>query len=274
MILKPKDIAVTPNDEVFLNKIQLILDEHLSDSNFNSDTFSTYYIYVYGFGTEIGDFTLDISCIPLISPPTNDLCNDAIPVNCGDSISGSTDEATINNAPLAFCGTGNGAPGIWYVIDGTGDDINVSLCGSSFDTKIQVYEGGCDALTCIGGNDDACGLQSDFSFRSDTFSSYYIYVYGFGTMTGDFTLDITCTPPPPLPTNDDCSSASLIGCGDSVSGTTVGATIVDAPLVGKKNEIANNTQPIKNTIGNGNAPSNSFSGMLTFLGSLEFSLAL
>ncbi|HZJ19938.1 MAG TPA: response regulator, partial [Pricia sp.] len=38
-ILKPKDIAITPNDELFLNSIQLILDEHLTDSEFNSETF-------------------------------------------------------------------------------------------------------------------------------------------------------------------------------------------------------------------------------------------
>ena len=38
-ILKPKDIAITPNDELFLNSIQLILDEHLTDCEFNSETF-------------------------------------------------------------------------------------------------------------------------------------------------------------------------------------------------------------------------------------------
>ncbi len=40
LILKPKDIAISPGDEVFLNKVQGILDEHLSDPEFNSETFS------------------------------------------------------------------------------------------------------------------------------------------------------------------------------------------------------------------------------------------
>lgn len=40
LILKPKDIAVTPSDEIFLNKIQQILDENLMDSEFNSTAFS------------------------------------------------------------------------------------------------------------------------------------------------------------------------------------------------------------------------------------------
>ncbi len=39
-IIKPKDIAVTPNDELFLNKIQQILDKHLSNPDFGSETFS------------------------------------------------------------------------------------------------------------------------------------------------------------------------------------------------------------------------------------------
>ena len=40
LILKPKDISITPTDEAFLNKIQQILDKHLSDPNFNNANFS------------------------------------------------------------------------------------------------------------------------------------------------------------------------------------------------------------------------------------------
>jgi DNA-binding response OmpR family regulator len=40
LILKPKDISITPTDEAFLNKIQQILDKHLSDPNFNTANFS------------------------------------------------------------------------------------------------------------------------------------------------------------------------------------------------------------------------------------------
>lgn len=40
LILKPKDISITPGDEIFLDKIQSILDEHLSDPEFNSEAFS------------------------------------------------------------------------------------------------------------------------------------------------------------------------------------------------------------------------------------------
>ncbi|WP_055395195.1 two-component regulator propeller domain-containing protein [Flagellimonas eckloniae] len=38
--LKPKDLAITPTDEVFLNKVQEILDEHLVNPEFNAGKFS------------------------------------------------------------------------------------------------------------------------------------------------------------------------------------------------------------------------------------------
>lgn len=38
-ILEAKDIAITPTDEVFLNKLQSVLDNHLSDPNFNAEAF-------------------------------------------------------------------------------------------------------------------------------------------------------------------------------------------------------------------------------------------
>ncbi|WP_273568800.1 hybrid sensor histidine kinase/response regulator transcription factor [Maribacter halichondriae] len=37
--LKAKDIALTPTDEIFLNRMQKVLDEHLSDADFNAAIF-------------------------------------------------------------------------------------------------------------------------------------------------------------------------------------------------------------------------------------------
>ncbi len=39
MILKPKDIAITPPDESFLKKVMGIVENHLSDSEFSVDEF-------------------------------------------------------------------------------------------------------------------------------------------------------------------------------------------------------------------------------------------
>jgi AraC-like DNA-binding protein len=34
-----KDVAITPTDEVFLNKLQTVLDDNLADPHFNAETF-------------------------------------------------------------------------------------------------------------------------------------------------------------------------------------------------------------------------------------------
>ena len=73
-------------------------------------------------------------------PPDNDLCIDAEPVVCGDSVSGNTDNATSNDEPLDFCGTGVGAPGVWYSFVGGEEIVNLSLCNSTYDTKIQLLD--------------------------------------------------------------------------------------------------------------------------------------
>ena len=50
----------------------------------------------------------------------------------------------------------------WYTFynDGTYDNVFASLCGSGFDTKIEVWAG-CDSATYIAYNDDFCGTQSE-----------------------------------------------------------------------------------------------------------------
>jgi ligand-binding sensor domain-containing protein/signal transduction histidine kinase/AraC-like DNA-binding protein len=39
LILEVKDVAITPTDEVFLNKLQSVLDDHLADPLFNAEAF-------------------------------------------------------------------------------------------------------------------------------------------------------------------------------------------------------------------------------------------
>ncbi|NNF83454.1 MAG: T9SS type B sorting domain-containing protein [Flavobacteriaceae bacterium] len=163
-------------------------------------------------------------------PPNNDLCTLAFPIACGESDSGNTSAATDTDEPAGFCGTGGGAPGVWYSFVGTGDIVTFSLCNSSFDTKIQVYEGDCAALTCVTGVDDTCGLQSEVEFISTVGTQYYIYVFGFGSSVGDYTLDVTCVVPPDPPVNDECANATQLTanpdgtCTNFASGTIFGAT--------------------------------------------------
>ncbi len=154
------------------------------------------------------------SFLTFAQAPVNDLCADAIAISCGDSLTGSNTDATDSDEPTDLCGIFNNgtAPGVWYSFAGNGDIVTVSLCGSGFDTQLQVFSGNCNGLVCVAGNDDnfaACGAgnNSQLVFVSDASTDYLIYVNGYGANTGDFNIELTCVTPPPAPVNDECLAA-------------------------------------------------------------------
>jgi len=88
----------------------------------------------------------------------------------------------------------------WYSF--TGPDamtVEVSLCGSSYDTKLEVWNDCADGTyTYI--NDDACGSASKIGAIAFVGgSTMYVKVYGYGTSSGNYTLEITGVLPPPDP---------------------------------------------------------------------------
>src|SRR5690349_575924 len=93
----------------------------------------------------------------------NDDCANAISIACGETLSGSTTTALADDA--ADCGTTVGAPGVWYVFEGVFSQVTATTCSNfTYDTKINVYRGSCDALVCVGGNDDFCETGSSATF--------------------------------------------------------------------------------------------------------------
>ena len=128
-------------------------------------------------------------------PPANDDCANAISftLTCGSSYTdaGSTANANnVGNGPTCTTAAST-AGGVWYQFVGTGNDVTASLCGSSYDTKVFVYSGTCGSFTCEGGNDDACGLQSEVTIPTVQGTTYTILVAGFGSSTGDYTMTVT-----------------------------------------------------------------------------------
>jgi hypothetical protein len=169
-----------------------------SQVSFLSDGTTTYVIAVEGFGTSSGAFSMEVTCEALAS---NDECVNATPIACGETLLGSTTNALFDpTAPV--CTTPITAPGVWYTFEDTSGlvtDYTVSLCdgGTAYDSKITVYSGDCGTLTCVGDNDDSCGLQSEVSWQGDGSTTYYILVHGFGSAQGDFSINLACTPVPP-----------------------------------------------------------------------------
>lgn len=123
-------------------------------------------------------------------PPTsNDSCDGAIPLEVdGDVVTGTTVDATVATVPNQFCGNEVVAPGVWFSVQGTGQGIAVGLCiGTTYDTIISVFEGTCDGLVCVGGNDDFCDLQSAYNWLTKANTTYYVLVHGFDpTDVGEF----------------------------------------------------------------------------------------
>ena len=181
--------------------------------------------------------TLDYTAGEPAGAPVNDLCVDAIEMECGETVSGTTLGSTWDS--MGFCGTANTAGGVWYRFVATGPTATISTCNqASYDTKISVFEGGCAVLTCVGGQDDAAGcagFSTELTVPTTSGTEYWVLVHGFGTATGDFDLTLTCPQPVPVPVNDLCADAIPILCGETVLGTTTGSTWDDMGFCGTDN---------------------------------------
>ena len=189
--------------------------------------------YIRHHTTMIKRYTLLLPVVLLAmtsyAQPTNDECVTAISVTCGQTVSGSTSLALPDEA--TNCGTSVGAPGVWYVLQGTDAMVTATTCpDNTYDTKLNVYVGNCGTITCVAGNDDIAGgvLCSSVSFAAPIGQTFYILVQGYNGAVGAFDLAITCEP-----LNEDvCQGALPIACGGTVQGTTTGANEDLAPECG------------------------------------------
>ncbi len=144
--------------------------------------------------------------------PSNDLCSNAALINLNVYTRGDTCNATIDNGLPDCSGVNVVAPGVWYVCRGTGRTMTASLCSGpdmSFDSRLSVFCGGCGSLTCVAGNDNACGPLSQATWCSLTDNQYYILVHGASpSAKGAFDLVVTtglsCGAPPACTATGAC----------------------------------------------------------------------
>ena len=68
-------------------------------------------------------------------------------------------------------------------------DVSFSLCGSSYDTELSVYDD-CNEPS-IAYNDDYCGLQSKIVFSMLSAGTYYLKVGGYGSYYGSYILSVS-----------------------------------------------------------------------------------
>ncbi len=155
------------------------------------------------------------ACAPL-QAPTNDLTCNAQPIACGQTLAGSTINATNTGTAEGGannCSGNNFNPGVWYVFAGNGQTVTASLCGTIWDSWIQVYAGvDCSTINCVGGVDDggpAClgSTSASISWNTTIGLNYYIFVSGFSTESA-FSIALTCASTPPgVVVASDCANA-------------------------------------------------------------------
>lgn len=142
-------------------------------------------------------------------------CDLAVPIGTSITSAGGVDVVTGNTActgpaqNVPTCGTTlNTAAGQWFVYESRDyfGNAHVTTCvpfgTPSFDTKIGVFTGEClgpadfSGFVCVGGNDDALcpggsGLLSTVNFEVEPYTTYWIYVTGFGAAQGPFQLTLS-----------------------------------------------------------------------------------
>ncbi|SDX54058.1 fibronectin type III domain-containing protein [Aequorivita viscosa] len=139
----------------------------------------------------------EIIASPAICPPSNDDCGGAIPLVCGETITGSTTNATASGLS-ATCGsyTSSSALDVFYTFeaDGTSNYI-VSLDaapGNTFDGVLFVYSGTCGSLTSLGCSDS--GNPETMELEAPAAGTYTVRLFRYSG-TGDFTLSLDCVAP-------------------------------------------------------------------------------
>jgi len=139
-----------------------------------------------------GDVTLRIW-------PTNDACANAFAVSEGLHYFGNAGATTDGPNEPIMCTDGSGdaqiGSDVWYRYTSSCDGrATVDLCGSSYDTKLAVYQGplcpaGEGAIIC---NDDACGVQSRIELPVAIGSEYLIRIGGFHAQQGTGQMLLSC----------------------------------------------------------------------------------
>lgn len=193
-----------------------------SQLSFNTSPGHSYYIFVDGYSaSSYGKYTLNVSGVEIGAVPGNDLCPGYSITGLPYNDVGNTCPAN-NNYPNCV---GPTSSDVYYTLNLSSCQlVTISLCGSSYDTAIEVRTaGGCPGALQAACNDDYCGLQSQVSFVALAGENYYINIHGFSVWAGAYTMSVTGVPWEAP--NDHCSGSIVIaGLPYSHSGSTLCAT--------------------------------------------------
>jgi len=123
---------------------------------------------------------------------------------------------------LPPCAAWGNSDVVYRYAPATDQCVDVSLCGSNFDTAVALYTNGPDSVNC---NNDACNWSSRLSHRTlHAGDTYYLVIDGNGVACGTYHLSIaTCCDLPACPA--DAIQESEPCCLDPALGCTPGPVI-------------------------------------------------
>lgn len=159
---------------------------------------------------EDGSFVLQASLSAI-----NDDCADAVLVGIDDTIVGDLSLAT--NDGVSGCSSTSGDRDVWYrwIPSNCSHHLILDTCGSSIDTVLSVFIGGCGKMTEIACSDDTgdgpcsgAGGSAYLNVPVSPGSQYWIRVAGANGASGPFTLHVN-----DAPRNDSCATPLPIGNG-------------------------------------------------------------
>lgn len=170
-------------------------------ASFTANPGDQFLIEIGGYSNYTGTGYLTTSCS---APPSNDSCVNAQLVGNVTNLPWSTMTAT-PDGPGGFIVS----PNIWYLYKSScSGEVTVSLCGSSFDTRVRVFAGAtCDFATVVASDDDGCGSggrQSRATFPTSEGNYFLIEIGGYSGYAGDGLLSISCTMFP----TDNCNEVT------------------------------------------------------------------
>jgi hypothetical protein len=83
------------------------------------------------------------------------------------------------------------SPDIYYEFNPSPmmQSVNVSLCGSTFDTFLSVIDASGNIIA-FNDDEETCGTSSELTFNTQGLGLCYIIVEGWGNESGEYTLNI------------------------------------------------------------------------------------
>jgi hypothetical protein len=135
---------------------------------------------------------------PAVIRQGGDTILDAVPIAIGEQRTGTTTGYTNDYdevCPYSDPYPDSTAPDVVYTFTpGSAMDVDIDLCGSSYDTKVYVYD---EELELVGCNDDAyyddnCGLYVSRieGLPVDGGLAYFLVIDGYGDANGEYQLDL------------------------------------------------------------------------------------